>query len=216
MKKNLILLATVIILLTFISFLMQYNTDTSSSVVLVTKSPNIRNDNNQSVSTNTDANVSVIKPRNTNIDNKTPLRLIIPITSLGQHVLDKDSFQRANRPWIVRYKLIRFDYSSLQIGEKISFDIFDDLALTVIFESRYKASGSSTNEIWQGKILEERLGTVTLVKGEGILVGNIRIPGKNLFEIRYVEDDIHSMREVDISKQPPFADPVIPKRKNKN
>ena len=52
--------------------------------------------------------------------------------------------------------------------------------------------------MWIGHVEDEALSEVTMVANDGVLVGNIRGPD-GYFQIRYVGDGVHAVREIDPS-----------------
>ncbi len=118
--------------------------------------------------------------------------------------------QRANYPWVAGSKLIRLDLGKLAVGVPLALTLSDHLSVTIVFESKCKANSFSNNDIWHGRIEGEKRGSVALVvTQEGIAVGDITVPGKYLFQIRYVSGDTHAILEIDEKKLAPCSGALV-------
>lgn len=75
-----------------------------------------------------------------------------------------------------------------------SLNLFDDVVVTGLVE--HTAPTFSGGYSLAGPLLEEPLGTLTLVVNGATVAGTVRSPGA-LYEIRSVGDGLYAMRELD-------------------
>ena len=89
--------------------------------------------------------------------------------------------------------------------EPVHLNLFDDVS----FMARLNPSESTTSggSLWVGTIDGFPHSEVTLVLKEGVLSGNITIPGA-FYQVRFVGDNIHAVREIDQRVFPPEKDPI--------
>jgi hypothetical protein len=80
--------------------------------------------------------------------------------------------------------------------------LFDDMDLMVKCD-QVEAQGRVLT--WVGHIEGEAYSEVTLVFVDGVVTGNINIPGKGLYEIRYLGRGLHTIAEIDPALLPPHA-----------
>lgn len=94
-----------------------------------------------------------------------------------------------------------------QIGAEsvLRLNLFDDATFNVVIDRREVRSKKST--VWLGHLEGNDKSQVTVVIEDGVMAGNIRLPG-GYFQVRYVgPDDLYSIRQIDESQFPPEGDP---------
>ncbi|MDT4897284.1 MAG: hypothetical protein QOH25_2361 [Acidobacteriota bacterium] len=114
-------------------------------------------------------------------------------------------------PTIIRRQNVVVDLDQLRNGgrQKLVLPLFDGDSLNLIRtrQEQVRRNGS----IWYGKVENEPASSVIFsVVGE-VVVGEImRMKGKS-YQIRYIGDGVHSLREIDRSKFPDEEEPLKPK-----
>ena len=83
-------------------------------------------------------------------------------------------------------------------GTTLAFNLFDDVVVTGIVEQT--APTFSGGYSIAGHLVEEPLGTMTLVVNGETVAGTVRLPGA-IYQIRSVGDDLYAISEVD---EPPL------------
>jgi hypothetical protein len=79
-------------------------------------------------------------------------------------------------------------------GGVLKLNLFGDTAFDCLFTNSVKRSSDSYT--WFGEVLGESLGNVAIsVKGKAV-VGNISVPDRGLFRIRYLSEDDHEIIEL--------------------
>lgn len=142
--------------------------------------------------------------------------LFFPLSQVEDRIAQREVGLCKETPWVTKSLLIKPNLKMLEVGKPLVIDIFGQQRFTVVFKSKQKASGVSTNTVWRGQIEGEKLADITLVTtANGVMSGDIRIYGKALYEIRHVTDGIHAIRQIDETKMPPFATPIIPNQQDK-
>jgi hypothetical protein len=116
---------------------------------------------------------------------------------------------------VLRSRLVKVNFDLLQsllpksgsveIHEKIKLNLFDDTAYSCIFDRVEPGFPSAT--IWSGHIENIPNSQVTLVVNGNVLVGNIVLPEKN-FQIRYIQEGVHVIYQIDQSRFPAPEEPV--------
>ncbi|MCK4959759.1 MAG: hypothetical protein KAT00_10160 [Planctomycetes bacterium] len=99
---------------------------------------------------------------------------------------------------------IRFDALSglsSRGGDIVHFNLFDDTAFDGVFTSKVKRSPSSYS--WFGHILGEPHSTFSLAVENDVMIVNINVPGKGIWQVRYCPDGVHEIRRVDESMHLP-------------
>jgi Metallo-peptidase family M12 len=87
----------------------------------------------------------------------------------------------------------------------IRLNLFDDTSFTAV-PDRIEATGTDSFA-WTGHLEGIELSGVTLVVRDGVLAGNITIPGTS-YELRYVESGVYSVNQIDPTAFPPEAPPI--------
>lgn len=110
----------------------------------------------------------------------------------------------ATNPSILRSRPVQVDFdllANLRVGAELRFNLFEDTS----FRGVLKRSERQSNDgiAWVGQLVDVARGGFTLVVGDDVFVGNIRIAGERSFQIRYLADGVHVIREIDESGFPP-------------
>jgi hypothetical protein len=79
-------------------------------------------------------------------------------------------------------------------------DLFDDVALTLVLDRAENMSPDGSTIAWFGRIEEVSGSSAILVTAEGVMVGNITLPGQAFYQIRFREGGVHVIREIDPGK----------------
>ena len=88
-------------------------------------------------------------------------------------------------------------------GTTLTFNLFDDVVVTGVVERT--APTFSGGYSVAGHLVEEPLGTLTLVVNGTTVAGTVRLPGA-VYEIRSVGDGLYAVSEVE---EPPFECEVV-------
>jgi hypothetical protein len=119
-------------------------------------------------------------------------------------------------PSILRSRLVGIDWDQINFalsmaqgrgGEEagIFLNLFQDVILGAVPDRR--EFRSQKNFTWYGHIDGIHESEITLVALDGVMAGNVRAAGR-LFQIRYVGNGAHAVREIDESRFPPDGDPI--------
>jgi hypothetical protein len=121
------------------------------------------------------------------------------------------STETPDEPSVIRARLVtvRFEMlasaDGLRPSERLLLNLFDDAVyMAVLDHTEANWSGSYS---WIGHLEGIPHSQAILVVEDGLLVGNVRLPGR-LFAVRRVDGPIHAVYEVDPSRLPPEAEPV--------
>ncbi|MBF0476456.1 MAG: hypothetical protein HQK59_11595 [Deltaproteobacteria bacterium] len=108
--------------------------------------------------------------------------------------------------------------TSLQAGKYILLNLFDDVALTAVIDTVSSGRGdqSQVNEV-VGRIKDVADSSVILVVVDGVISGNITMPGA-FYQIRYLGDGIHAVYQIDQSAFPQelLPRPVTPSKEKQD
>lgn len=96
-------------------------------------------------------------------------------------------------------------------AERLQLSLFPDTIFTAVFDRLEK--NRSGSQSWIGHLDGVTMSNVTLVHQNGMMAGNISLPGAS-YQIRYLKDGIHSIRQIDHSRFPESDDAVIPPKSN--
>jgi hypothetical protein len=108
---------------------------------------------------------------------------------------------------VIRSREVRIDVSRLAEATTLSIPTFGAETLQII---RERTARVADGLYWYGRIEGQPGSSVTLmVKGEA-LIGNIRTQQGQAYEIRYLGGGVHRLQEVDPSRYPPEAEPLVP------
>ena len=91
------------------------------------------------------------------------------------------------------------------ISYPLYLNLFDDVYLKVLIDRVEKTFSGGTSFV--GHIEGVPLGEVIMVKNEGILSANINT-GEHLYQVRYIDGDLHNILEVDYKGFPPELPPI--------
>jgi hypothetical protein len=89
----------------------------------------------------------------------------------------------------------------------LNLNLFKNAIYTASLERCDRLSAKSYTCV--GRIQREKYSEVTLSVNDYVVVGNIRLPGKS-YQIRYVGQRVHAIRQIDPRKFPPEKAPQIP------
>ncbi len=128
--------------------------------------------------------------------------LLIPV-ELGSVPKRPDS----DSPTIIREQFVKVNFDNLPEeigtqGETVALNLFDNTTVEVGIES-IESSTDEEHLVYQGSINNANFSEVTLVKSleSDLIVGNIRVDDQ-YYQIRYVAEEIHTIREIDASQFP--------------
>jgi peptidyl-Asp metalloendopeptidase len=119
-------------------------------------------------------------------------------------------------PTILRSRLVGIDWAQVnlalgsdqgRVGQRTGMllNFFQDVVLNAVLDrSEFR---SQKNFTWHGHIDGIRESEITLVALDGVMAGNVRAAGR-IFQIRYVGNGVHAVREIDESRFPLDGDPI--------
>ncbi|MFQ5495368.1 MAG: hypothetical protein ACE5EX_08300, partial [Phycisphaerae bacterium] len=97
--------------------------------------------------------------------------------------------------------------AKLQIGTW-RFNLFDDVSLVAVIErSEVRSPGDYT---WFGHLAHEERSSFILVVKRGVMAANIRVPGKGVYQVGFLGDGVHVVREVDATGPPSCGTSSLP------
>lgn len=108
---------------------------------------------------------------------------------------------KVTRSRMVAVDMSRASAADRAAGDRVRFNLFDDVELDGAFERPVKVSADSTG--WTGRIEGSELGRFSMVVVDGVLAANVYAPHGAVYQIRYVENDVYSVSQVDPSAYPP-------------
>lgn len=129
-------------------------------------------------------------------------------------VSDARSAVAAADPTVLRSRPVGVDWQWLSaatpdepraVAKMLALNFFPDAQLTAVFERGELRTAEDFT--WQGRIEGVPESTVTLVRFDGVLAGNVRA-GDRYFQIRYMGDGVHSVRQIDDSLFPDDGEPI--------
>ena len=89
--------------------------------------------------------------------------------------------------------------------QNIRLNLFDDTSFTAV-PDRIEATGTDSFT-WTGHLQGVEPSEVSLVVRDGVLAGNITMPGTS-YEVRYEESGVYSINQIDPAAFPPEAPPI--------
>jgi peptidyl-Asp metalloendopeptidase len=118
-------------------------------------------------------------------------------------------------PTIIRARFVNINFPLLNAQTDSSTDktisaktlplnLFPDLFYTAVLDRR-EITGK--NLIWVGHLEGIAFSTVILVTEEGIMSGNISLPG-GFYQVRYAGNGVHAVYQINQAAFPPEADPI--------
>jgi hypothetical protein len=113
-------------------------------------------------------------------------------------------------PTVVRSRLVTVDLARLgapgdSVADVLVLNFFPDAVYTAVLDRVERNPSGSFS--WIGHLEGVELSEVTLVIKDGVMVGNAVAPGL-FYQVRYVEDGVHAVREADQAAFPPEAPPI--------
>jgi len=114
-----------------------------------------------------------------------------------------DQPSNTNDPSIIRQQLVAVDFNPLVAADSregsqtLNLNLFEDASFDVIFDSA-ELSSDNSSLVRVGTVEGEADSEVYLVNStaDNIAIGNVRI-GDKFYQIRFVDDGIHAVREID-------------------
>ena len=126
-----------------------------------------------------------------------------------------DRLGQADPPFVKRSRVAQVNWQALGAGEvqasaerekkSVRLNLFPDTSYTAWV--RQTEITRNQEIIWQGGLEGNPGSEVTLVRKDDLLVGNVSFPGGR-FQIRFLEDGFHRIREVDPGGFPKERDPI--------
>ncbi|MBN1810261.1 MAG: hypothetical protein JXA14_00335, partial [Anaerolineae bacterium] len=118
-------------------------------------------------------------------------------------------------PTVVRSRLVTVDFAQLgapdaagiagSVADRLVLNFFADAVYTAVLDRvEISALGAFS---WIGNLEGVELSQVILTVKDGVMVGNVVGPGL-FYQVRYVGDGVHAIREVDQAAFPPEAEPI--------
>ena len=135
------------------------------------------------------------------ISQSRPELLIPSTTAVSKDSGDVDPTVMRSRTAYVRFDLL--SQLPARDGNILRLNLFDDVTLDAVLTKRIKRSPSSYT--WSGHIVGRRLGTFALSVEENVMIGSITLPGEAAYQIRYLSDSLHEIREIDLTRIRPCA-----------
>ena len=84
--------------------------------------------------------------------------------------------------------------SAVSASDHLTLNLFADVCLTARRERATDLAGGRVQ--WEGRVPGASPGTVTLIIGDGLIVGTLRID-RDVFQIRSLGDGVHGIIDVD-------------------
>ncbi len=113
-------------------------------------------------------------------------------------------------------EVVRHRFAGIQAEElsrwrhRINLNLFEDVRFTAErsrTEDLWLEHTGDSGFIWVGVLADIAHSQVILVVMDGTITGNIVLPG-GFYQIRYVMDGIHEIRQIDQSRFPDYCEPV--------
>jgi hypothetical protein len=110
---------------------------------------------------------------------------------------------------VMRSQNVTVDIQRLRAAEnrRLILPLFDGTSLTLV---RDRQEQMKKGLIWYGKVAGEPLSAVTLSLVGEVVIGNIMTQEGKIYQIRYLGNRVHSLRQIDQSKFPREAQPIKP------
>ena len=111
-------------------------------------------------------------------------------------------------PTVMRSRNVIVEVEQLRSTENqtLTLPLFDDDSLMLV---RDRQEQMDRGFIWYGKVANEPFSMVVLSLVGDVLIGNIMTQDGKTYEIRYLGNLVHSLRQTDQSKFPPEAEPEL-------
>lgn len=119
---------------------------------------------------------------------------------------EREEALASTEPSIVRARAVRVNFDliapppSRRRGE-LRLNLFDDRSFVAVFErSEVRSPRSYT---WYGRLANEEYSSFILVVEQGVMAANIRVSEKGVYQIGFLGNGVHVIREIDESRFPP-------------
>ena len=116
-------------------------------------------------------------------------------------------------PATIRHRLVGIDFGQLRIirtagtrGAALTLNLFDDAVYSATVE---RVTPTTSGYVMTGRLNGVPLGTLTLVVNGSVVAGTVRSPAAT-YTIRSADNGLHVIREVDLSRLTPEAEPWSP------
>jgi len=113
--------------------------------------------------------------------------------SLNQGKGRADAMVKRRRPVGVNLGLL--SGLSARGGDVLRFNLFDDVSYDIKFTRYIRRSASSYT--WFGEVVGRDSGVLSLAVEDDVMLASLHVPGEGVYEIRYLPDGVHEVREVD-------------------
>jgi hypothetical protein len=122
----------------------------------------------------------------------------------------KENIKQQYDPTVIRKLNVVVNFNVLRSADKgtLIIPVFDGKRLNVVID-RSEIPGKG-GIVWYGKIANEPGSNVVLSVSGEVLIGNITTQNLKIYQIRFLEKGIHSLREIDQSKFPNEGKSLLP------
>lgn len=145
----------------------------------------------------------------------TALDVDFPIDGLFLESSAAPTLAVADHPTVMRHRYVDVDFDELtredgspkstEPGYALILNLFEDVLHTALLDRVEYIPGNDF--VWLGHLEEEPYSQVVFIVGDGILVGNITLPGAS-FQVRYAGNGVHAIFEIDQAAFPAELPPV--------
>lgn len=146
---------------------------------------------------------------------KHPKLFSLPATA-SQSKADKGKV--ADNASVVRKRSVKVNTSLLKglkrQGGMLHFDLFEDVSFNAYFD--YVIERGPNSFTWFGDLIGDSFGTFSLAFEDDVVIANLRVPGKGLYQIKYLADGLHEIRQIDPSKLMPCGGAISPQNSQPN
>lgn len=125
------------------------------------------------------------------------------IDKLGDPTVVRDRFVDVKFDLLLKADQLPKDKAAT--ADKLVLNLFQDVVLTALLDR--VESNSPDSFSWIGHLEGVENSQVILVVGNGLMAGNITLPGA-FYQVRYAGNGIHAVYEIDQSGFPPEAEPI--------
>ncbi|MEP7287726.1 MAG: M12 family metallo-peptidase [Chloroflexota bacterium] len=110
-----------------------------------------------------------------------------------------------------RYTTINFTAARDSSGpaQTITLNLFSDTTITATYKNSQRNATDPRGTVWVGTVDGVPYSEVVLTIGNGVMNGAINVGG-HLYEIDPVSGATHAILEIDVTKMPPEAQPLVP------
>ncbi len=119
-------------------------------------------------------------------------------------------------PTVLRARFVNVNFDLLSVPTKplegragtrnaLRLNFFEDVTLNAVLDRiERRSKGSFT---WFGHVIGTGASQVTLVVEDGVMAGNIRVPGA-FYQVRYAGGDTHVIYQINAQAFPPDSEPL--------